>query len=130
MMYNKLVQECFFQARHVGVIGNLVPNMVSYRAEYSNASLVIELYLQCSDEGRVTHMCFKTNGNPYMIAALEHLCRQSVGAKLTTLAPLNSSEVIRLLEIPTHQTPLVLQVADVYKEVLVLMKNQLKRGIS
>lgn len=130
MMYNKLVQECFFKARHVGVIGHLVPNRVSYRAEYSNSTLVIELYLQCNDEGQVVHMCFKTNGNPYMIAALEYLCRQSTGKQLSTLAPLNSAEAIRLLEIPKHQTPLLLQVADVYKEVLVLMTNQLKRGIS
>jgi nitrogen fixation NifU-like protein len=70
-------------------------------------------------------MCFKTNGNPYLIASLECLCRQAIGQKLETLQ-VNHQELINLLEIPFNQVPLVMQVEQVYKEVVRLMNKKLK----
>lgn len=130
MMYNKLVKTYFFKAQQTGLIDCLAPYTVSYRSTYPNSILVIELYMQCNEDGQVINMRFKTNGSPYLIAALEYICRQCMGQGFKTLAPLDCSKIIKLLEIPMHQSPFLIQVDDAYKELLLLMNNTFKRGTS
>jgi nitrogen fixation NifU-like protein len=80
--------------------------------------------MHCDEQLIVHSMRFKTNGNPYMIASLEWVCRQSAGKNLNQLY-INCDELIKILEIPLNQSPITLQVQDVYKEVINLMRSNL-----
>ena len=122
MMYNKIVEDCFFHPQHVGVLNVTEPGTVSFS---TGQEVVIELYMHCDEDYTVCSMCFKSNGNPYVIASLEWLCRQSIGKKTDHLH-FNHEEFIKILEIPFNQVPVVMQVEDVYKEILSLMNKKLE----
>lgn len=125
MMYNKIVQDCFFLPKHVGVLDLSASLTVHFRSKQINQSMTkIDLYLQCTETALIYKACFKTIGNPYVIAALEWLCRQIEGRALDNLPLINYQILIKELEIPTHQYPVAIQVEDVYKEVLTLMKKK------
>lgn len=125
MMYNKVVQDCFFLPRHVGLMDLSAPLTVHFSSSQKNQSFTtIDLYLQCIKNGLIKRACFRATGNPYVIAGLEWLCRQIEGRSLDNLAPINYQLLIKELEIPTNQYPIALQVEDVYKEVLALMKKK------
>jgi nitrogen fixation NifU-like protein len=120
-MYNKLVQECFFNPQHVGVLDVSQTNTVFFSNAHYTQNAVIELYMQCDEQQIVRSMRFKTNGNPYMIATLESLCKQSVGKNFNQLY-FNGEELIKILEIPFKQSPVTLQVQDVFREVISLIR--------
>lgn len=122
MMYNKIVHDCFFFPRHIGILDCSIPRTVYFRVGHFSQNTIIDLYMQCDSARKVIEVCYKTNGNPYLIAALEWLCRQTNGKNFDELH-LNQEELIKLLEIPTNQTPLILYVKDVYTEVLNLMSK-------
>ena len=124
MMYNQIVQNCFFSPRHIGVLDCSLPRTVYFRAEEFTQKTSTALYMQCDEDHNVRAICYKTNGNPYIIASLEWLCRQAMGRKCEELY-FNSEELIKTLEIPANQTPLVLYIKDVYSEVLNLMNSSL-----
>lgn len=124
MMYNKSVQDCFFLPRHIGVLDLKSPYTVHYRSGQQNQINIIDLYLQCFENKKISRACFKANGNPYMIAALEWLCRQIEGRDLKDLPVFSYQVLIKELEIPIHQYPVALQVEGIYKEVLTLMNDK------
>lgn len=125
MMYNKVVQDCFFLPKHVGVLDLTASFTVHFGSSQINQSMTkIELYLQCTESALVYKACFKAIGNPYVIASLEWLCRQIEGRELSQLPAINYQILVKELDIPTHQYPIALQVEDVYKEVLILMKKK------
>lgn len=126
MMYNKIVEDCFFHSLHAGSIEPSEPLVVYFRSNQHNQSMSIELFLQCNESGLITKARFKTNGNPYVIAAMECLCRKIEAKILGNLPEINYQDLVKELEIPTSQYPLALGVVDVYKEVLVLMKKKLE----
>lgn len=122
MMYNKLVEECFFFPQHVGILELSEPRTVFFsNAEFSQE--LIAWYLQCDSNKIVKAIEFKSNGNPYMIAALEWISRQSIGKQLEHCF-FNYNELIRLLEVPFTQAPSILKVQDAYMELVRLMCNQ------
>jgi nitrogen fixation NifU-like protein len=125
MIYNKVVQDCFFEPRHTGSIALDSLGVVYFRCEQTKQGALIELYMQCDVKGLITRMCFKTNGNPYVIAALEWLCRESEGKWFDDLSPLHYQTLIQILEIPMPEFPIALQVEDVYKEIMGLMTKKL-----
>ncbi|MCL5272652.1 MAG: iron-sulfur cluster assembly scaffold protein [Gammaproteobacteria bacterium] len=125
MMYNKLVQDCFFKPEHVGVL-DVADSLVahySYRVTQQNQVVAIEFYMQCSRTGLIKRACFKAHGNPYVIAAIEWLCREIEGANLDTPPLISYQLLINVLEIPNSQYPVALVIEDVYKETLALMKK-------
>ncbi|CEG57176.1 iron-sulfur cluster assembly scaffold protein [Legionella fallonii] len=127
MMYNERVEDCFFLPRHVGILDLNVPLTVHFSSIQKNQSVTrIDLYLQCTGDTLITKACFKATGNPYVIAALEWLCRQIEGRKLDCLKEMNYQILVKELEIPQNQYPIALQVEDVYKEVFTLMKKKLE----
>lgn len=126
MMYNKTVQDCFFHPRHVGVLDLANPYVVHFRREYSNKVIVIDLYMQCINNGLINKISYKTNGNPFIIAALEWLSRQLEGVELNNISLFNHQLLIKELEIPMIQYPVALQIEDVCKEVFALMKKKLE----
>ncbi|BCA95745.1 hypothetical protein TUM19329_21060 [Legionella antarctica] len=126
-MYNEIVEDCFFLPQHVGIIDLASPLTVHFRSSQNNLSATrIDLYLQCTKRSLISKARFRAIGNPYVIAALEWLCRQSQGRELDSVMSITYQTLIKELEIPTHQYPVALQVEDVYKEVLTLMKKKLE----
>lgn len=125
MIYNELVRDCFFEPRHVGRIALESPLVAHFRCEQTKQAALIELYMQCNAQGLIERMCFKTNGNPYVIAALEWLCRENQGKMFEVLEPLNYQDLVQLLELPMNQVPVALQIQDVYKAVIELMAQKL-----
>jgi nitrogen fixation NifU-like protein len=131
MMYNKVVEDCFFQPRHVGVIELTAPLTVHISSGQENQSVTkIDLYLQGTTKGVITRASFKTNGNPYVIAAVEWLCRRIEGQSLTNLRPFNYQILIKELDIPISQSPIAVQIEDIYLAVLALMKKKLEGYLS
>ncbi|KTD55647.1 putative iron-sulpher cluster proteins NifU [Legionella santicrucis] len=124
MMYNKIVQDYFFLPKHVGIIDTNHALAVMVKNNQKNQG-TIELYMQCDSKGAIIRVCFKTNGNPYVIASLEWLCRQLEGKTIDDVPEIDHLLIINDLDIPIAQYPIALRIIDIYKEVLFLIKNKL-----
>lgn len=123
MRYNRIVEEYFFNPEHVGILDLSVPRTVCVSsADFSSNRTVIKLYMHCDKQHIVVAMRFKTNGNPYTIALLEWLCRETIGNNISQL-DYSYEQLVARFEIPFTQAPTALQVYDVYKEILNLIKK-------
>lgn len=126
MMYNKYVVDCFFAPKHVGTLDISHRLTAHFRSTQTNQGILFDLYLQCTHMGNIEKARFKATGNPYVIAACEWLCRQIEGKSVFKPPLLDYQVLINVLEIPTIQYPVALQVEDAYKEVLTLLKYKLE----
>ncbi|CAM2986502.1 iron-sulfur cluster assembly scaffold protein [Legionella worsleiensis] len=127
MMYNEVVEHCFFHPQHVGVLDLDDPLVVRYTVEQQKPKVIIELYIQCQVSGFISRICFKASGSPFVIAALEWLCRNTEGTHLMQQKTIDYQTLINVLEIPLSQYPVALLVEDVYQESLKLMQQKLER---
>lgn len=124
MMYNKLTEDCFFSTVHAGRLSDSENNSVSFKSSLAGRGGVIELSIQCDNSALITRACFKAQGNPYMIAMLEWLCRQLEGEPLNVHPRMNYQRFLELFEVPDAQYPVALRVEDIYIEVIERMKNK------
>ncbi|MDP3268003.1 MAG: iron-sulfur cluster assembly scaffold protein, partial [Legionella sp.] len=117
MMYNKIVQDYFFEPQHIGSLDLRQPFTVHYRggSGNSNLNMIIDFYLQANQEGLIKKACFKTNGNPFIVAGLEWLCRQLEGKNQDQMKPISYRTLMELLEIPSTQSPIAVKMEEVYK---------------
>ncbi|CAM3054620.1 iron-sulfer cluster proteins NifU [Legionella steigerwaltii] len=122
MMYNRTVQDCFFSPRHVGVV-DLTKRFAIVVKNNQKGQGIIEFYMQYNSEGTIVRACFKANGNPYVIASLEWLCRQLEGQTINTAPQIDYPLIVKKLDIPVAQYPIALRIVDVYKEALLLIKE-------
>ncbi|MFT4058711.1 MAG: iron-sulfur cluster assembly scaffold protein [Legionella sp.] len=124
MMYNNTVYDCFFAPKHVGVID---PNheLTVFFKNSQKGQGHIELYMQCGEDRIIKKICFKTNGNPYLIAGLEWICRQLEGQSVGQITSVEYQVLVKELDIPVSQYSLAVRIVGVLKEVLNLMKNRL-----
>ncbi|MFI4963111.1 MAG: iron-sulfur cluster assembly scaffold protein [Legionellales bacterium] len=127
MMYNKLIEDCFFHPRHVGALDEKQPLTVHCRAGQEGGNLLIDWYWECSSEGCIKRACFKVVGNPYVIACLEWLCRQLEGVHVDSLPVIEYPFLISELGIPRMQYPVAVQMDALYKKMSLLMKNKCRR---
>ncbi|MFJ1267399.1 iron-sulfur cluster assembly scaffold protein [Legionella lytica] len=123
MMYNKTVLDYFFSPAHVGIIDLNDHTVVVTNNQKMQGT--IELYMQCGRNRVIQRICFKTNGNPYLIAGLEWVCRQIEGKLIDELPPIDYQLLVKELDIPVAQYPLGLRIFSVFKETLILMNNKL-----
>ncbi|MDI1351507.1 MAG: iron-sulfur cluster assembly scaffold protein [bacterium] len=124
MMYNKVVTDCFFHPKHVGLLDLSNPLVVHFRAkQYKNGTL-IDLYMQGNTNNAIEKICYKTNGNPYIIAALEWLCREVEGKRFDQLPLINYQILINVLDISINQLPAAVHIEQIYQYVLSLMKKK------
>ncbi|WP_273199484.1 MULTISPECIES: iron-sulfur cluster assembly scaffold protein [Legionella] len=123
MMYNRTVRDCFFSPRHVGVV-DLTERFANVVKNNQKGQGIIEFYTQCNADGIIVRACFKTNGNPYVIASLEWLCRQLEGQTINTVPQIDYQLIVKELNIPVTQYPIAVRVMDVYKEALLLIKRR------
>lgn len=119
MTYNKLVREYFFSPLHVGSV-DLNQSLAQVIINHQKGQGCIEFYIQCDIDGVIGKACFKTNGNPYLIAGLEWLCRELIGKKIKNMPVIDYHVLIKELEIPITQYPLALRVVDVFKKMIML----------
>ncbi|WP_454785785.1 iron-sulfur cluster assembly scaffold protein [Legionella sp. WA2024007413] len=128
MMYNKIVREYFFSPKHVGVL-DLNDHFAVGVKNNQKGQGIIELYMQYIPDGTMVRACFKTNGNPYVIASLEWLCRQLEGKTIDAAPQIDYQFIVKELDIPVAQYPIALRIVDVYREVLLLLKkiNRIER---
>ena len=124
MMYNNTVCECFFSPRHVGVI-DLNKDFTIVYLNNQKGQGNIEFYIQCGQDRVMQRICFKTNGNPYLIAGLEWLSRQLEGHSIDKAPAIDSQQLIKELDIPTPQYHLALRIVNIFKESLTLMNSKL-----
>lgn len=124
MIYNKIVHDYFFSPRHAGTLDLNQPLTVVFKNNQKSQG-AIELYIRCRQDGVVEHACFKTNGNPYLIASMEWLCIQIEGQTVSALSVMDYQQLVKELAIPTAQYPLALSAITALKEVLILMNYQL-----
>lgn len=125
MMYNKIVQDYFFLPKHVGIID--INHALAVMVKNSQKDQgTIEFYMQCNSEGTIVRACFKTNGNPYVIAGLEWLCRQLEGKAIDNVPQIDHVLIIKNLDIPIAQYPIALRIVGIYKEIMLLIKNKNK----
>lgn len=120
--YNKIVHDCFFAPQHVGILDLKNCFTVVFKNTQQNQGK-IEFYMQCNNDRTIMRACFKTNGNPYVIASLEWLCRQLEGKNINSLPPIDYLRIINELDIPVEYYPVALRVIDAYKEALFLMRK-------
>ncbi len=129
MMYNKLVERCFFSPKHVGILDLTHVLSVFYRGGEVGRGDVFDFYLLCDEKGVVLKASFKAYGNPYLIAAAEWLCQQLEGSQINEHPRFNYACLLQEFGIPKTRYPVALQIEDGYKELVHLMKEKLKRGV-
>lgn len=117
MIYNQVIQECFFDPKHVGVIDDAAPRVVCIKKKYQ-AHVYLELYLRLDVARVIQRICFKTNGNPYLISGMEWVCRSWEGRILGNDFVIDYRELIQLMDIPTEYYPAALQIQSVFKEAV------------
>lgn len=120
MMYNKIVEECFFYPQHVGILDLSVALTGCFN------STKLTLYMRCSADGIIKQVRFKATGHPYLIAGLEWVGRRCEGHTIDTLINLDYQIVIKELAIASHHYPIALQVVQAYKEMHKILSNTLR----
>lgn len=125
MMYNELVESCFFAPNHIGTLDLSQPLSVHYRGGEAGRGEVFDIYLLCDRQGLVLKARFKAYGNPYLIAAAEWLCRQLEGSLINEHPRFNYSGLVQELAIPKTRYPVALLVEDGYRELVIMMKKSL-----
>lgn len=129
MMYNELVETCFFEPRHVGTLDLNQELTAFYRGGEVGRGDVFDLYLLCDETGRVLKARFKAYGNPYLVAAAEWLCRLLEGSQIDEHPQIDHAFLVEQLAMPKIRYPVALQIEDGYCELVQIMKTKLKRGI-
>ncbi len=126
MMYNELVEHCFFQPKHVGVLELNDKLCVYHRNGEAGRGDVIDFYLLCDEKGLILKARFKAYGNPYLIAGAEWLCRQLEGSKINEHPHYEYAFLLKMLDIPQLRYPVALQLEDGYRELVKIMKERLQ----
>ncbi|CEK11222.1 iron-sulfur cluster assembly scaffold protein [Legionella hackeliae] len=126
MMYNELVEHCFFSPEHVGTVDKSEPLTVYYRSGEAGRGDVFDFYLQCNEQGLILKARFKAYGNPYLVAAAELVCKQLEGNNIDEHPQFDYSWLVEQLEIPRTRYPVALQIDDGYREIVKTMKEKLK----
>ena len=124
MMYNLLVEQLFFDLRHAGDLPGIEGNRQVFETGTPGQASLIRLTLIADDHGRIRRAGFKAYGNPYLLAAMEYLCRQIEGRQLHDCPSLTWQDLIKLLDIPVTQQAVALLVAGIYQQMLNSLQQQ------
>lgn len=87
----------------------------------------MHFYIKYDKDKAISRVRFKTNGNPYVIAAMEWICCQIEGKTLETLPLIDFQILINVLQMPNSQYPVAVQIESIYKEALTLMRKKFER---
>lgn len=126
MIYNELVERCFFAPNHVGTLDLTQDRVAFYRGGEAGRGDVFDFYLLCDEQGKILKARFKAYGNPYLVAGTEWLCRQLEGSQIDEHPQIDYALIIQLLDIPKVRYPVALAIEDSYRELVQIMKTKLK----
>ena len=126
MMYNKVVEDCFFALNHGGHLDENKPYTVCSHNQLSGYQGLISLCIQCEPCGIVTKACFRAQGNPYLLAGLEWVCRQLEGEPIHLHPKIDYQCLMKILDIPDTQYPVALRIEEVYRQTINKMQIKLK----
>lgn len=115
-MYNKITEDFFFHPKHVGSLDTTNPRVTYF--EIKQNGLFMRLYVSRSENRVIERASYNTNGNPYVIASLEWLCRTIQGASLDALPKLHYQQIIEALGMPTSRYPDAVQIDRLFKELI------------
>ncbi|HAT1844732.1 TPA: iron-sulfur cluster assembly scaffold protein [Legionella pneumophila] len=127
MMYNKIVQDYFFQPQHKGTLDLNDPFVIGVQSQPANQLNTVHFYIKYDKDKTISRARFKTNGNPYVIAAMEWVCCQIEGKTLKALPLIDFQILINVLQMPNSQYPVAVQIEGIYKEALTLMRKKFER---
>ncbi len=125
MMYNNKIRDYFFLPLHVGELDCTQPRTVLFSTAPYSSKDIIALFMSCDEDYCIKELYFKTNGNPYLVAALEYACRAGIGQKLDNMA-LDINELTMQLEIPFNQAPVLFSIQTAFKKLAHLMSMKRK----
>lgn len=125
MSYNKLVEDCFFYPRHVGVV-DVNPSWFTAFSENHDKSGrgSLMLYMSMDNSGNIVQTRFKALGNPYLIAGLEWLCRQSEGLLLQEQIKPDYRVLVNVLELPAKYYAEALLIEKAWHKVMLALTSQ------
>jgi len=118
MNYNKLVERCFFQPEHVGVLDSSQAGVCHSRTGDASRGDYFDLYLCCEKSGLILKACFKAYGCPYLIAGLEWICGQLEGSSISEHPRIDYKALVQLLDMPRRYYPVALLVEKAYCDVV------------
>lgn len=127
MIYNKIIERCFFKPEHVGSIDLDVPLSVYHSLGGENIADRVDLYLLAEETGLLIQARFKAYGNPYLVAGAELVCQQLEGSCIKEHPAIDYRYLIRELSIPEMRYAAALQIEDVYRATIIKMKEKLTR---
>lgn len=116
MMYNETIEDFFFHPKHVGSMDNTNPLTTHFGIKQNGLS--IRLFVRHTESRVIERACYQTNGNPYVIASLEWLCRKIEGASLDALPALHYQQIIEALDMPSSKYPEAVQIDRLFKELI------------
>ncbi|OGV48469.1 MAG: hypothetical protein A3F46_05030 [Legionellales bacterium RIFCSPHIGHO2_12_FULL_42_9] len=121
MIYNKKIEELFFDTQHAGVLNCAEPLTVCSRISLEK-NKCSELYIACDEQGLITQVCFKALGNPYLIVGFEWLCRKIEHTQLDAHPCIDYSMIALELSVPKIHYAAAVLVETNYRQAIKLLK--------
>lgn len=125
MSYNQLVEDCFFYPKHVGIPDS---NPLWFRVfsdiNDKSGKGRFCLYMSMDNAGNIVQARFKAQGNPYLIAGLEWLCRQSEGVCLKEQKSPDYRALVNALEIPVTYYAEALLIEKAWRQLMLALTSQ------
>ena len=121
MNHTELVEKYFFNTEHVGELPLNDNSTVHTRVGSKEQAEYFELYVKLSPPGApsaIKQACFKASGSPYLIAALEWLCREIESRGREVLKHFQPQELQRLFKISARNYPTALLIDKGCKQLL------------
>lgn len=128
MTYNKLIENCFFEPQHVGSLDAGKAGVVHSRISGALKGYCFDLYAAYDAKGFIGQSCFKAQGNPYLIAGVEWICRELAGTAIHQHPCLDYRLLIEKLAIPANQYPIALLLEEGYRAVVNKIKMKIEAG--
>ncbi|MCC5791136.1 MAG: hypothetical protein JJT82_00800 [Legionellaceae bacterium] len=115
MMYNHMVEDCFFNARHAGFDDRKKQSGVRVlRYAPANALVRVQWFLCRSEDGTMQSIRYRVTGNPYIMAAVEWMARCGQGKKKSDMPSCDWHFWQKLLDIPRPQLASALQIQEIW----------------
>lgn len=128
MSYNTLVENLFFHPQHNGVLDVSQPFTLCTHQGVDNTA-VFDLYLACNPQGKIERARFKAVGNPYLLASLEWICRETQDSWLKNHLLFDHKLLIKKLEIPRNRYAAALLAEKGYYEAIAKMNQLLEEKL-
>ena len=115
MMYNEIVENCFFNPEYAGFDESRFRRILEYFPANTSNKMVFAIGKDAADFS--LSLRFKASGNPYVLAAAEWICRQFKKKNFIDCMGMSPEDWHALLEIPVSQKRTALQITQACKQL-------------